>query len=58
MFETGIKVIDLIEPTCGRQDRVVRRSGCRQDRHHSELINNLAMKQRRVVFAGVTTSGR
>ena len=36
MFETGIKVIDLIEPYLqGRKDRLVRRRGRRQDRHHS-----------------------
>ncbi len=35
MFETGIKVIDLLEPYLqGRQDRPVRRRGRRQDRHH------------------------
>ena len=33
MFETGIKVIDLLEPyTKGGQDRFVRRSGCWKDR--------------------------
>ena len=35
MFETGIKVIDLLEPYLhGRQDRPVRRRRRRQDRHH------------------------
>ena len=35
MFETGIKVIDLLEPYYqGRQDRPVRRRRRRQDRHH------------------------
>ena len=35
MLETGIKVIDLLEPVRpGRQDRHVRRRRRRQDRHH------------------------
>ena len=35
MFETGIKVVDLLEPyTRGRQDRPLRRRGRRQDRAH------------------------
>ena len=55
MFETGIKVIDLLEPYLQRrQDRPVRRRRRRQDRHHQELINNIAMKHGGVsVFAGV-----
>ena len=35
MFETGIKVIDLLTPyVLRRQDRPVRRCRCRQDRAH------------------------
>jgi F-type H+-transporting ATPase subunit beta len=51
MFETGIKVVDLLERPARRQDRPLRRCGRRQDGHHQELIHNVAMHG--AVFAGV-----
>ena len=55
MFETGIKVIDLLEPVrAGRQDRHVRRRRRRQDRLIQEMIYRIAKQHGGVsVFAGV-----
>ena len=55
MFETGIKVIDLLAPyRQRRQDRPLRRRRRRQDRHHQELINNVAKQHGGFsVFGGV-----
>jgi F-type H+-transporting ATPase subunit beta len=55
MFETGIKVIDLIQPFLkgGKIGLFGGRRG-RQDRHIQELINNVAKQHGGFsVFAGV-----
>jgi F-type H+-transporting ATPase subunit beta len=54
MFETGIKVIDLIQPFCAAANWSVRRRRCRQDRHR----NGVDQQHRKArsgfsVFAGV-----
>jgi F-type H+-transporting ATPase subunit beta len=54
MFETGIKVIELLEPLPAGEDRPVRRRRRRQDRGHHGVIHNIALKHGGVsVFGGV-----
>ena len=49
MFETGVKVVDLIQPFLeGRQDWIVRRRRCRQNRLHSGTDQQRRQAARRI----------
>jgi len=58
MFETGIKVVDLIEPYVkGGKDRAFRRAGVGKTVLILELIHNVAMQHGGLsVFAGVASA--
>jgi len=58
MFETGIKVIDLLAPYRAAARSASRRRGRRQDRTMLELINNVAKKHGGFSVFGASASAR